>query len=118
MFRPLLWRLWLQRVVDWAEMPVAAQLQVMQTTSLLLGMHGTGLNNIAFARPGAVLVDLLPYCLANASDFWEISQVMRVRHYAWCGGLAAPEEEKRKTRAKAEKQHHHHQQQQQQHQQQ
>ena len=69
--------------VDWADMPVHKQIQTMQHTSLLLGMHGTGLNNIAFARPGTVLVDILPYCLANASDFWELSQVMRVRHYVW-----------------------------------
>jgi len=70
-------------VVDWANMSLYEQIATMQHTSLLLGMHGTGLNNIAFARPGTVLVDILPYCLANASDFWEISQMMRVRHYVW-----------------------------------
>ena len=36
--------------VDWAGMSVRRQIQTMQATSLLIGVHGTGLNNIAFAR--------------------------------------------------------------------
>jgi hypothetical protein len=43
--------------------------------------HGAGMQ--VFARPGSVVVELLPYCLNNASDFWELSRTLRLRHYIW-----------------------------------
>jgi hypothetical protein len=32
-----------------------------------------------------VVVDaqMIPYCLSNASDFWELSRALRLRHYTW-----------------------------------
>ena len=37
--------------------------------------------NLVFARGGAALADLVPYCWANASDFAEMALRFRLRHY-------------------------------------
>ena len=28
-------------------------------------------------------LQMIPYCVSNASDFWELSRVMRLHHYTW-----------------------------------
>ena len=69
--------------VDWAELRLREQAAWMQATDVVVGVYGVGLIKIIFARPGAAVVELIPYCFSNASDFWELSRTLRVRHYSW-----------------------------------
>ena len=50
---------------------------------LCVRTHGQGadLVNLIFGRAGSALVDIIPYCWANASDFWEMSSTFHIRHY-------------------------------------
>ena len=69
--------------VDWAELRLREQAAWMQATDVVVGVYGVGLIKIIFARPGAAVVEVIPYCFSNASDFWELSRTLRVRHYSW-----------------------------------
>ena len=69
--------------VDWLHLALKDQATWMRETDVLAGMYGVGLIKMIFARPGSAILELIPYCFSNASDFWELSQALRLRHYVW-----------------------------------
>lgn len=50
-------------------MTVLEQLTVLQSIDILAGVHGSGLDNSVFLRPGAVLLQLLPYKVEHKASF-------------------------------------------------
>jgi len=46
--------------VDLAAMDFGTQIQVMQGTNVLVGVHGAGLTHILYLPPGAVVVEIMP----------------------------------------------------------
>lgn len=69
--------------VQWDGMTLREQLGIVTRSHLLGGVYGAGLMKSVFLKEGSVLLVVLPYCLRNASDFWEIAQEFKLRHYAW-----------------------------------
>ena len=69
--------------VDWLHLALKDHVTWMRETDVLAGMYGVGLIKVVFARPGSAILELIPYCFSNASDFWELSQALRLRHYVW-----------------------------------
>ncbi|KOS20344.1 EGF domain-specific O-linked N-acetylglucosamine transferase [Escovopsis weberi] len=47
-------------VVDFAALPLAAQLAAVRRTDLLVGVHGAGLTHLMFLQPGSAVVEILP----------------------------------------------------------
>ena len=50
-------------------MTVLEQLTVLQSVDILAGVHGSGLDNSVFLRPGAVLLQLMPYKVEHKASF-------------------------------------------------
>lgn len=51
--------------------PLYEQLTILRRTSILVGMHGSGLINSPIMRPGGVVLQLIPYGVRGASGFFQ-----------------------------------------------
>jgi len=71
------------QVASWTGMPLKQQLEILGGTSILVGTQGSDLCNAMYLPERAAVVDILPYCWQNTSDFWQITEVKLLRHYAW-----------------------------------
>lgn len=65
------------------DMTVHEQLQALRLTTVLVGVHGSGLNNVMFLPAGAALVQLLPFGLGYKSDFQAHAEHCGVAYYEW-----------------------------------
>jgi len=69
--------------VDFGSLTLQEQVTWVRQTDVLAGMYGVGLVKMVFLQPASAIVELIPYCFSNASDFWELSRALRLRHYVW-----------------------------------
>ena len=51
-------------------LPLCAQVRLFRRAAVLLGMHGSGLINTMFMRPGSAVVQVVPFHLAGAGAFF------------------------------------------------
>jgi hypothetical protein len=62
-------------------MPLYEQVLLFRRTSVLVGMHGSGLINSIFMHPGTALVQLMPYKVASGGSFFQFPAEERGVHY-------------------------------------
>lgn len=77
----------------------AAMVRSMADTDIFVSMHGAGMTNILFMRPGAAVVEVLPFplCQCSGRDFFYgqggyyhgMALALGLRHYTYC----APKED-------------------------
>ena len=66
-------------MIDFAAIPFKEQLQVIQRTDILVGVHGAGLTHAMFLRPHSAMVEVLPPKL-DYKGFVNLAR-MRSIHY-------------------------------------
>ena len=54
-------------ILEPGNMPFAEQIRAFAEASVIIGAHGSGFGNLVFARPGAVVIDLMP---ADWVGYW------------------------------------------------
>ena len=70
------------RVIALEGMPLCAQSRLFRQAAVLLGMHGSGLINSMFMTKGAALVQVVPWKLAGAEQFFKgIAERRGVRYF-------------------------------------
>lgn len=63
---------------------VEEQVRTFAEAELIVGVHGAALANLAFARPGAVVIELFPHSFVNPC-FWKLSHTVGLRYYYLVG---------------------------------
>lgn len=72
------------RIVALEELCIADQLAILATTSVLIGVHGSGLSNSVFLPRGSALVQLLPYGVQNGAQFFQSAATSAgVAYFEW-----------------------------------
>jgi hypothetical protein len=75
-------------VVALEGLPLCAQVRLFRRARVLLGMHGSGLINSMYMRPGSALVQVVPHALSGAEGFFRgPAEARGVRYYE----IATPE---------------------------
>lgn len=49
------------RIVDWSEYSVLEQLELTYNAAAIISIHGAGLSNTLWMRPGSQIIELIPY---------------------------------------------------------
>ena len=70
------------------EMTLYEQIKALRETTVLVGIHGSGLNNAILLPTDAVLVQLLPYKLNYKGAFQQVARENGVHYIEW--GLEDP----------------------------
>ena len=69
-------------VVALEGLPLCAQVRLFRRARVLLGMHGSGLINSMYMRPGSALVQVVPHALGGAEGFFRgPAEARGVRYY-------------------------------------
>ncbi|XRB05627.1 glycosyltransferase [Pycnococcus provasolii] len=69
-------------LIDMENLSIASQAALMQSTHILIGVHGSGLTNLAFLRSGAAVVEMVPAGQNNSTCFrYLISAVPMCLHH-------------------------------------
>mmetsp|Transcript_8308 Transcript_8308/g.24938 ORF Transcript_8308/g.24938 Transcript_8308/m.24938 type:complete len:383 (-) Transcript_8308:254-1402(-) len=71
------------QVLPLEAMTLYEQLAAVRATTVLVGVHGSGLNNAAFMRPGTCLVQLLPFGLKYRGAFEANARRSSVDYREW-----------------------------------
>ncbi|KAJ8611988.1 hypothetical protein CTAYLR_004400 [Chrysophaeum taylorii] len=71
------------QVLPLEEMTLYEQLAALRAVTILVGIHGSGLNNAIFLRRGSVLVQLLPYKLNYKGAFQSNAMRAGVEYKEW-----------------------------------
>nr|WP_246314627.1 glycosyltransferase family 61 protein [Kineococcus aurantiacus] len=71
-------------VVDPATLTLAEEVETFAAADVVVGVHGAGLTNLVFTRPGAAVVELTPRALVYPT-FVKLARAARVRHRAVVG---------------------------------
>ncbi|WP_432561313.1 glycosyltransferase family 61 protein [Kineococcus sp. SYSU DK003] len=66
-------------VVDPGSMSLAEEAAVFGAAEVVVGVHGAGLTNMVFCRPGTAVVELTPHALVHPT-FVKLADAARVRH--------------------------------------
>lgn len=62
--------------------PVAEQARIFNGARVVLGLHGSGLANLVFCRPGAALVEIHePHPTRTTNAYWVLSRQAEMRYY-------------------------------------
>lgn len=69
------------QALDFAALPFAEQLRVIQTTDVLVGVHGAGLTHALFLPPGASVVEIQPRRL-NYKGFRNLAKMRGHRYFS------------------------------------
>lgn len=64
-------------------MTLYEQMQQLRSVDVLVGMHGSGLDNSVFLHPGSVLIQLLPYHVEHKCTFRATAEAAGVRYMEW-----------------------------------
>lgn len=62
------------------EYPLSKQAQLIHEAELIVGMHGAGLANLLFARPGTRVIEIVPTGRYNAACYPEKSRIFGLHH--------------------------------------
>lgn len=65
------------------EMTLFEQMQQLRSLDVLVGMHGSALDNSVFLHPGSVLVQLLPYKVEHRCTFRASAEEAGVKYMEW-----------------------------------
>ena len=57
------------RLLALEDMTLYEQVAALRATTLLVGVHGSGLNNALYLRPGAAVLQIVPFGLRYRGDF-------------------------------------------------
>jgi capsular polysaccharide biosynthesis protein len=76
------------QVLPMEEMTLYEQIKALRETTVLVGIHGSGLNNAILLPTDAVLVQLLPYKLNYKGAFQQVARENGVHYIEW--GLEDP----------------------------
>ena len=68
-------------VVDFAELSMLEQLQLVRRTDILVGVHGAGLTHGMFLQPGSTMVEILPREL-NYKGFRNLAKLLGHHYYS------------------------------------
>ena len=61
------------------EMSFAEQVELFVDANVVVGVHGAGLTNICFSKPGTAVIEILPPFSAT-SDYWKIASALGHRY--------------------------------------
>jgi hypothetical protein len=64
-------------------MTLYEQMQELRSLDVLVGIHGSALDNAVFLRPGSVMVQLLPYKVEHRVTFRATAEEARVKYMEW-----------------------------------
>jgi hypothetical protein len=64
-------------------MTLYEQIRELRSLDVLIGMHGSGLDNSVFLHPGSVLVQLLPYSVEYRCTFESSAVGAKVKYMEW-----------------------------------
>lgn len=64
-------------------MTIYEQMKEFRTLDVLVGMHGSGLDNVIFLHPGSVLLQLMPYSNHHRASFVESTKRAKVVYKEW-----------------------------------
>jgi hypothetical protein len=64
-------------------MTLYEQMQQLRSLDVLVGIHGSALDNAVFLHPGSVMVQLLPYKVEHRVTFRATAEEARVRYMEW-----------------------------------
>ena len=73
-------------VVNFEDSPVAQQVEAIRSSDVVLSVHGAGFTNIAFLRPCAIAIEIVPFALGvppNAHYFGVLARSVGALHYTW-----------------------------------
>lgn len=76
------------QILPLEEMTLYEQLAALRMTTVLIGIHGSGLNNAIFMPRGGAMIQLLPYKLNYKGAFSSIAHEAGVHYFEW--GLTDP----------------------------
>mmetsp|Transcript_4087 Transcript_4087/g.8508 ORF Transcript_4087/g.8508 Transcript_4087/m.8508 type:complete len:153 (+) Transcript_4087:123-581(+) len=76
------------QILPLEEMTLYEQIKALRQTTILVGIHGSGLNNAILLPKGAVLVQLLPYKLNYKGAFAQVARENSCSYLEW--GLQDP----------------------------
>ena len=65
------------------EMRLEEQVRIIRECSVLAGVHGSGLGNVVYMHPGAVLIQIAPYKVCGASHFVPMASNAGVNYLEW-----------------------------------
>ena len=61
------------RLLSLEDMTLYEQVAALRATTILVGVHGSGLNNALHLRPGAAVLQIVPFGLRYRGDFEDIA---------------------------------------------
>lgn len=64
-------------------MTLFEQLRALRSLDVLIGIHGSGLDNAAFLHPGSVMVQLLPFSVEHRASFHDTAVEAKVVYQEW-----------------------------------
>lgn len=73
------------RAVSFSGMPLLEQIRIIRAARLIVAPHGAGLTHLAFARPGTVVLELMPLVSKPRARMAmaHISRIRGHRHTLW-----------------------------------
>lgn len=64
-------------------MTIYEQMKEFRTLDVLVGMHGSGLDNVIFLHPGSVMLQLMPYSNQHRASFVDSTRRANVVYKEW-----------------------------------
>ena len=80
------------KVVDFAKLAFKEQLRIVQSTDILIGVHGAGLTHEMFLQPGSTVVEILPPNIHH-KGFRNLANQMGHRYFSTHGTRIIPSSE-------------------------
>ena len=71
------------QILPLEDMTLYEQLAALRMTTILVGIHGSGLNNAIFLQRGGAMIQLLPYKLNYKGAFSSIAHEAGVHYIEW-----------------------------------
>ena len=71
------------QVLPLERMTLYEQVAALKSTTVLVGVHGSGLNNVLFLPGGAAMIQLLPYKLNYKGAFGGLAKDNQIAYFEW-----------------------------------
>lgn len=76
-------------VVDFVEIPIFEQINMVHGADILMGVHGAGLTHLMFTKPGAVVLEIYPSRLPLDNSFYSgrsfehLAKLLGKNYFSW-----------------------------------
>jgi capsular polysaccharide biosynthesis protein len=70
-------------LLSFESMTLYEQIKVIRSLDVLIGIHGSGLDNVVFLHPGSVMVQLMPFSNTHKALFVEHTLQAHVVYQEW-----------------------------------